>query len=145
MQDILPAHRCSFFPQWQRTAEEATQQAEDTSKSSAAYYNIHAHNLPDIHVESHVGVQNLQSWLWDIYGVVTEIGPYRRYYIKMTGSRVLVRNRCFLCRRVPTLVPKWLEPHTYTDSVTSETSQILRRSTWDKHPTRRLIEDPDWT
>ena len=50
VQDILPAHWRSFFPQWQRTAEEATQQAEDTSKSSAAYYNIHAHNLPDIHV-----------------------------------------------------------------------------------------------
>ena len=52
VQDILPAHRWSFLPQWQRPAQEATQQAEDTSKSSAAYHNLHAHNLPDIHVGS---------------------------------------------------------------------------------------------
>ena len=85
VQDILPAHRRSFLPQWQRPVQEATQQAEDTSKSSAAYYNLHAHNLPDIHVGSHVAVQNPQSRLWDIYGIVTEIGPHRRY-IKTTGE-----------------------------------------------------------
>ena len=89
------------MPQWQQPVQEATQQAEDTSKSSAAYYNLHAHNLPDIHVGSHVAVQNPQSRLWDIYGIVTEIGPHRRYYIKTTGGRVLVRNRRFLRRRVP--------------------------------------------
>ena len=104
VQDILPAHRRSFLPQWQRPVH--------TSKSSAAYYNLHAHNLPDIHVGSHVAVQNPQSRLWDIYGIVTEIGPHRRYYIKTTGGRVLVRNRRFLRRLVPASVSKGLTPHT---------------------------------
>ena len=36
VQDILPAHRWSFLPQWQRPVQLATQQAEDTSKLSAA-------------------------------------------------------------------------------------------------------------
>ena len=144
VQDILPAHRRSFLPQWQKTSQETTQLAEDVLKSSAAYYNSHAHDLPDIHVGSHVAVQNPQSKLWDIYGIVTEIGPHRRYYIKTTGGRVLVRNRRFLRRRVPISVPNRLDPHRSTDSITSGTSQTQRRSTRDKRPPRRLIEDPDW-
>ena len=133
------------MPQWQQPVQEATQQAEDTSKSSAAYYNLHAHNLPNIHVGSHVAVQNPQSQLWDIYGIVTEIGPHRRYYIKTTGGRVLVRNRRFLRRRVPASVSKGFTPHTSTDPVTPGAHHTQRRSTRDKCPIRRLIEDPDWT
>ena len=145
VQDILPAHRRSFLPQWQRPAQEATQQAEDTTKSSAAYYNLYTHNLPDIHVGSHVAVQNPQSRLWDIYGIVTEIGPHRRYYIKTTSGRVLVRNRRFLRRRVTTSVPNGLGPCKPMDSTTSGAFHTQRRSTRDKRPTRRLIEDPNWT
>ena len=114
-------------------------------KSSAAHYNLHAHNLPDIHVGSHVAVQNPQSRLWDIFGIVIEIGPHRRYYIKTTGGRVLVHNRRFLRRRVPASVSKGLTPHTSTDPVTSGAPHTQHRSTRDKRPTRRLIEDPDWT
>ena len=106
VQDILPAHRRSFLPQWQLPPQEAIQQVEDISKLSAAYYNLHAHTLPDIHVGSHVAVQNPQSRLWDIYGIVTEIGPHRRYYIKTTGGRVLIRNRHFLHRCVPVSLSK---------------------------------------
>ena len=145
VQNILPAHRRSFLPQWQRPAQEATQQAEDTSKSSAAYYNLHAHNLPDIHVGSHVAVQNPQSRLWDIYGIVTEISPHRRYYIKTTGGRSLVRNGHFLRHRVPTSVPNGLEPCKPMDFTTSGASHTQHRSTRDKRPTGRLIEDPNWT
>ena len=111
----------------------------------AAYYNLHAHNVPDIHVGSHVAVQNPQSRLWDIYGIVTEIGPHRRYYIKTTDGRVLVRNRRFLRRRIPTSVPNGLGPCKSMDSTTSGASHTQRRSTRDKRPTRKLIEDPNWT
>jgi len=73
VKDILPAHQCSFLPQWQQTIREATQH---TVKSSAAYYYTHAHNLPDIHVGSHVAVQNPRSRHWDIFEVITEIHPH---------------------------------------------------------------------
>ena len=144
VQDILPAHRRSFLPQWQLPPQEAIQQAEDTSKLSAAYYNLHAHTLPDIHVGSHVAVQNPQSRLWDIYGIVTEIGPHHRYYIKTTGGRVLIRNRRFLRRRVPASLSKEPECPTPTDPISTGAPHIPRRSTRDKRPTRRLIEDSDW-
>ena len=145
VQDILPAHRRSFLPQWQRPLQEIVQQAEDTSQSSAAYYNLHAHNLPDIRVGSHVAVQNPQSRLWDIYGIVTEIGPHHRYYVKTAGGRVLIRNRRFLRRRVSASLFNKLEHHTSTDPISIEAPRIPRRSTRDKRPTRRLIEDPEWS
>ena len=46
VQNILPAHRRSFLPQWQRPAQEATQQAGDTSKSSALELLILNTDLP---------------------------------------------------------------------------------------------------
>ena len=65
------------------------------------FYNAHVWPLPDIHVGSSVAVQNPQTKLWDVYGIVTEIGPHRRYYIKTHSGHVLVRNHRFLRRRVP--------------------------------------------
>ena len=141
VQDILPAHRRSFLPQWQLPPQEAIQWAEDTSKLSAAYYV----QPPCLYLARH------PCWftccgprLWDIYGIVTEIGPHRRYYIKKTGGRVLIHNRCFLHRRVPASLSKEPECPTSTDPISTGAPHIPRRSTRDKRPTRRLIEDPDW-
>ena len=105
VQDTLPAHHRSFAPEWQRTNQEAQQQTNITLQSSANFYNTHAHFLPDINVGSHVAIQNPRSKLWDTYGVVTEISPHRRYYIKTQRGRVLVCNRHFLRRRVPASIP----------------------------------------
>ena len=141
VQDILPAHHRSFLPKWQRPISTADQQRRDTLQSSAAYYNSHAHPLSDIKIGSHVAIQNSQTKAWDIYGVVTEVSPERRYYVKTQGGRVLVRNRCFLRRRTPTSIPNHTtgcsQPHT-------PQPPPPRRSSHDKKPTRQLIEDPDW-
>ena len=115
VQDILPAHRCSFLPQWQQPVQEATQQTNVTSKSSAAYYNLHSHNLPDIHAVSHVTVQKSSLSTMRHYWVVTKIYPHCRYYVKSTDGRVLVHNRCFLHRRIPNSVPVRLDPHTTSE------------------------------
>ncbi len=40
-----------------------------------------------------VAIQNSITKLWDIYGVVIDIGPHRRYYIKTTSGQVLVCNK----------------------------------------------------
>ena len=105
VQDTLPAHHRSFAPEWQQTSQEAQQQTNITLQSSANFYNTHAHPLPDIHVGSHVSIQNQRSKLWDNYGVITEISPHRRYYIKTQEGRVLVHNRRFLRRHVPASIP----------------------------------------
>jgi len=62
------------------------------------YFNIHAKHLPEIHVASDVAVRTPHTKLWDIYGKVVNIGPYRRYYVKTSSGRVLVHNRRYLRR-----------------------------------------------
>ena len=93
IQDTLPAHRCSFSPEWQKCMNEAEQQATNVSDQSETFYNPHAHSLPYIHVGSTVALQNPQTKLWDIYGTVVAVGPHRRYHIKTLSGHILVRNR----------------------------------------------------
>ena len=73
--------------------EEATQAALSNRERAENFYNTHAHNLPDITIGSNVAIQNPNTKLWDIYGIVTDIGPHRRYYIKTQGGHVLMQNR----------------------------------------------------
>ena len=101
IQGTLPAHRRSFAPEWQKSTEEAEQQARETREDVKVSYNAHTHSLPDIHIGSKVALQNQHTKLWDIYGTVVTIGPHRRYHVKTNGGRILVRNS-FLRRRVPT-------------------------------------------
>ena len=52
IQDTLPAHRRSFTPEWQKSTQEAEQQATETLEQSKTFYNIHARSLPDIRIGS---------------------------------------------------------------------------------------------
>ena len=142
-QDTLPAHRRSFSQEWQRKAEEIEQQAKTTQESTTTYYNAHAHPLTEIGVGSNVAIQHPRTKLWDIYGIVTAISPNRRYYIKTSSGRVLVRNRRFLRRRVPLSVP--VPPcNSRLNRPTDPTLTQPRHSTHLKQPPRCLIEDPTW-
>ena len=105
IQDTLPAHRRAFSEQWQRSTVEAEKQALTTENKVEQYYNQHSHTLPDINIGSHVAIQHKDTKRWEIYGIVTDIGPNRRYYVKTQGGWVLVRNQRFLRQRVPVSVP----------------------------------------
>ena len=140
IQDMIPAHRRSFSDKWQRTAEEAEQQAANCQEKTEEFYNTHAHYLPDIHIGSNVAIQNPESKLWDIYGRVIDTGPHRRYYVKTQSGRVLIRNRRFLRRRVPASIPSG-QRYTPQPTESQPAPRFPRRL---GNPTRRLIEDPDW-
>ena len=146
VQDILPAHHRSFSQEWQRKTQEAEEQAKQTLQSSESFYNTHAHPLPDIQVGPQVAVQNPQSKPWDIYGIVMDISPHRRYYIKTSSGRVLVRNRQFLCHRIPASIPASYQHAGLPPTVTpiQDPKPTMRRSTRTRQPTKRLIEDPNW-
>ncbi len=81
IQDTLSAHRRAFAPEWQRSAEEADARTSAHQEQVESYYNRHAKSLPEIHVGSNIVVQNPVSKLWDIYGVVVDINPYRESWI----------------------------------------------------------------
>ena len=105
IQDTLPAHRRTFSSEWQRSMEDTKKMASNNRGKAKVSYNYHAHELPKIHIGSNVAIQNGETKRWDIYGIVTDIGRHRRYYIKTPSGRVLVRNRRFLRRRVPLSIP----------------------------------------
>ena len=87
IQDTLPAHRRSFAPEWQRSAQLAEQQAAKTLQQAELYYNSHAHRLPDLQNGSMVALQNPLTKLWDIYGTIVDIGPNHLYYIKTQSGQ----------------------------------------------------------
>ena len=105
-QDTFPVHRHSFSQEWQHKAEEIEQQAKTTQESTM-------HNLlqctcsPPYRNWSRLQCCHPTSsnHAVGIYGIVTAISPNRRYYIKTSSGRVLVRNHRFLRRRVPLSVP----------------------------------------
>lgn len=150
IQDTLPAHRRAFAPQWQISAEEAEKHAITQAERVEHYYNQHARTLPEIHIGSNVVIQNTITKLWDIYGIVTSIGPHRRYYVKTASGRVLARNRRYLRRRVPFLPPG-------TTAVLRQPSQVadsgpipppqppLRRSARSHSRPNRLVEEVTFT
>ena len=105
IQDTIPAHRRAFAPQWQQDAEEAEQRALHHQDQAEKHYNQHARDLPELSIGSKVAVHNSCTKLWDIYGNITAIGPYRRYHIKTAGGRVLIRNRRYIRRRFPAAPP----------------------------------------
>ena len=105
VQDTLLAHHSSFAPEWQRSEQEAQQQATAIQEVSQKFYNTRAHPLPEIQAGTNVTVQDHRSKLWDTYGVVTAIGSQHQYYVKTQKGSVLVRNQRFIRRRVPESVP----------------------------------------
>lgn len=136
IQDIVPAHRKAFLPEWQWTAAEVEQQVINTQEAVEHTYNQHARPLPMITVGSHVAVQSHDTKLWDIYGIVTEIGPHRWYFIKTQSSHVLVRNRRFIRRCVP-LAPTSGTPQRDHPRPT----EAPRRSCRHQSKPKRLVEE----
>ncbi len=98
IQDKLPAHRRAFAPEWQKKAKVTESKAEAKEQSVKERYDLHCKSMKDLDVGTKVAVWNAGSNLWDIYGTITEIGPFRRYRVKTQAGRLLVRNRMFLRR-----------------------------------------------
>ena len=141
MQDTIPVHRRAFSTKWLHGTEELEL---DSKEKAEVYYNKNAHPLPEIHVGSNVAIHNPLTKLWDTYGIVTEISPHRRYYIKTQSGRVLVRNCRFLRRRIPTSIPSSIQnqqlPRAAPPQVLSPPN-LPRHSSRQRKPVKLLIED----
>ncbi len=92
------------------------------------------------HVGTRVAGWNAGSNLWDIYGTITEIGPFRRYRVKTQAGGLLVRNRKFLKRRNSMSV---FPGSRNTETEAQEQASKTRPKRTHRKPAR-LIEDPDW-
>ena len=115
-----------------------------TDPTNQRYYNQRAHPLPDIQVGTTVAVQNGVNKRWDIYGIVSKIGPFRQYHIQLSNGRVLLRNRRFIRRRVtPTPVTRPLPspPVNQRSPPKHIPPQELRRSSRVRRPPVRYADE----
>ena len=71
-----------------KSVQDAKKAAVDTQIQLQRLYNQHAHELSTQQVGNHVAIQNP---MWDIYGIISAIVPFRRYFVKTRSGRVLVR------------------------------------------------------
>ena len=144
--DTLPAHHRAFAQEWQKSAEDADRQATLHREQVEHYYNQHARALPEINVGSHVAIQNDTTKRWDIYGIVTDIDPYRRYFVKTASGRVLTRNRRFLRRRTPISPPPHGDPPSHpTHPPPLPPAPQTRQSQRPRTRPNRLIEEITFT
>ena len=106
-------------------------------------YDRHAVPLPEIKVGSHVAIHNNDSKKFDIYGVIVEVGKYRKYVVRTASGRLLVRNRRFIRKRVPASVPKHdCNIGDYVEPASNNVKSI--RPHRNVRKPQRLIEDPEW-
>ena len=110
VRDTIPAHRRSFAPRWQRAADEADSAATARQEVTRQAYDRHARDLRDLDVGSQVAVQDSATKRWDRFGIVTEVGPHRRYFVRLPSGRVLTRNRRFLRQRYGHATPELSAP-----------------------------------
>ena len=143
VQDSLPAHRRSFSQEWQRSSEDADQQAANTKQQSRMYYDQHSRELAQLQIGNQVAIQNPTSKVWDIYGTITDIGPHRRYFVKTQSGRVLIRNRRFLRRRVPMSLGGRCSTPT-PPPLPQSRPPPPRRSTRTRGAPQHLYDDPTW-
>ena len=75
----LPAHRrsLSFAPEWHISQYKRPKrlQWKHISSRNNRKTNMPMHELSTLQVGNHVAIQNASSRMWDIYGVITAIGP----------------------------------------------------------------------
>ena len=151
VQDKLPAHRRAFAHRWQSLAEhaDAASKHADHQVQAEARYNASAATLPDLRVGTQVAIQNPSTKLWDRYGVIIQLGSYRRYFVRLPSGRILTRNCRFIRRRfgfsvhVP-VTPASGSPTGNTPSPTEPASSPVapapRRSVRSRRKPDRLIE-----
>ena len=146
IQDTLPAHRRSFAPEWQKSSIEADKKAQKTHENSTRIYNQQAHTLPELEVGNHVAIQNPTTKLWDTYGTVTNIGPYRKYFVKTQSGTVFIRNRRFIRKRRPISItsPTPVPTEDTPNPPCTPPSSLKRRSTRVTQRPSYLSEDTGW-
>ena len=166
VRDALPAHRRRFAPEWHRVADRAEVRLSERQQRADDLYNSQARDLTPLAVDNQVAVQDDRTKRWDRHGVICEVGPHRRYYVRLSSGRVLTRNRRHLRRRYGHAMPERLVPEVPAasrgspadqtrESRTSSTGPVsggaptaptpepyhLRRSTRSRRPPVRLIEE----
>ena len=114
LRDDLPTHPSHFKPRSRPTVADEERAGTPTRRSTThddrresrrhaakRWYDQHARDLPEFPVGTRVRVQDVRTKRWDRCGVVTHVGPFRRYSVRFDDGGEVDRNRCHLRKRYP--------------------------------------------
>ncbi|KZS16536.1 Uncharacterized protein APZ42_017711 [Daphnia magna] len=103
--DIIPAHRRSFAPEWQKAAGILEKRALRARELRTQHYNHSIRLLPALCIVDSFVIQHHRSKCWTTPWVIVEVGAFRDYFVKTPAGRLLFRNRRFLRLGSPSVVP----------------------------------------
>ena len=106
----VPAHHRAFAKRWQKLADECDARAAEEKRKTAERYNSAAKPLNSIQLGQHVLVQDTRTGLWDRTGVISGIGKFRNFLVKLPSGRLCWRNRRFLRPVRPFVTEKQGQP-----------------------------------
>ena len=126
LKDCLPSQQdaLKIRPEWRIAADEREQSLRIRHVKAAEWYNEHVKDLPELHEQDHVAVQNQDGShpnRWDKTGLIVQKLPFRQYHVKMDGSnRLTLRNRKFLRKIDPVCaspaIPRFTPSKSSTDT-----------------------------
>ena len=144
IRDFIPIHPGCYepHPTWKETLLAREEALRNRHMRLAERLTEHTKLLQPLQVGDKVRIQNQTGphpTKWDKTGTVVEVRQYDQYFVKMDGSgRVTLRNRKFLRRYVPAIMPE--QGHRSLASRTPLTnSPKIGQST---HPTLATQQQP---
>ena len=96
LRSTVPAHHRAFAERWQKLADECDARAAEEKEKTAERYNSSAKPLNKIHMGQQVLIQQPRTGLWDRTGIISGIGRFRSFLIRLPSGRLCWRNRRFL-------------------------------------------------
>ena len=144
IRDLVPAHRSAFESEWQRSADKL-ERATSIREKTVERYNASSQDLSPLRVGDKVVLQDPETMRWERCGDVVERTRDRQYLVRMSGGRVLKRNRRYLRKRCVVLPPESClktAPSASGEESTSSPKEQLSRPRRVTSKPHRIIVDP---
>ena len=137
----VPAHHRAFAKRWQKLADECDARAAEEKRKTAERYNSAAKPLNSIQMGQHVLVQDTRTGLWDRTGVISGIGKFRNFLVKLPSGRLCWRNRRFLRPVRPFVTEKQGQPQPQQQMQQQHVNQQPQQQV-NQQPQQRVNQEP---
>lgn len=105
IRSVVPVHRRAYEAEWQKSKVQCEEKRGEIRRRTEDRYNLASKSLPEFEVGSHVNVQDYHTGRWQTTGTIVEVGKNRQYLVKKNTGALIWRNRRFIRRHHPLILP----------------------------------------